>query len=114
MPQSEGIEASAQQDDLCNATLQRGLKPLLGELWWCQIARSLLRLVRRPNVLIAAVISNGEGRQDVIEVERLLGRLLGMFHLRRRYAWSRRHVRYAPWRLRRPEEYLVRAQPVRT
>ena len=95
-----------------NFSMRMGLKPRLGERWWCQIARSLLRLIRRPRALIAAVISNGEGRQEVIEVERLLGRLLGMLHLRGRYGGARRHVRFAPWRLRRPEEYMRRPRPV--
>ncbi len=96
-----------------NLSMRLGFKARLGELWWCQIGRSLLRLLQRPNALVAAVISKDEGRLDVIEVERLFGRMLGMFRLRRKYGWSRRHIRYAPWRLRRPEEYLRRPRVVR-
>jgi hypothetical protein len=34
----------------------------------------------------------------------LYGRILGMLHVRGRYGTLRRHVRLAPWRLRRTEE----------
>jgi len=49
-----------------------------------------------------------QNRQEVIEVEKWFGRMLGMLRLRRKYRWARRHIRYAPWRLRRREEYLRR------
>jgi glycosyltransferase involved in cell wall biosynthesis len=96
----------AYSDD--NLSMRLGLKPRLRQLWWYQAGRSLLKLLRRPNAVVAAVTSNGEYRRDVIEVERLSGRMLGMLHLGRRYGKSHRHIRYAPWRLRRPEEYLRR------
>lgn len=96
----------AYSDD--NLSMRLGLKPRLRQLWWCQAGGALLKLLRRPNAVVAAVSSNGEYRRDVIEVERLFGRMLGMLHLGGRYGKSHRHVRYAPWRLRRPEEYLRR------
>jgi glycosyltransferase involved in cell wall biosynthesis len=80
--------------------LKSGLKSEIGHLWWCQIARSLLRLTSRPTALFAAATSKGEFRKDVIDVERLLGRILGMLRLRGTYGRSRRYVRYAPWRNR--------------
>lgn len=96
-----------------NLSMRLGLKPRLGQLWWCQASRSLLRLIRRPGVLVAALTSKGENRLDVIEFERQFGRMLGMLRLGKKYDWSRRHVRCAPWRLRRPEEYLRRSRAAR-
>ena len=96
-----------------NLSMRLGVKPRLGQLWWCQAGRSLLRLARRPRALFSALTSIGENRQDVIEVERLFGRMLGMLHVRKRYGRSRRDVRYAPWRVRRPEEYMRRPREAR-
>jgi glycosyltransferase involved in cell wall biosynthesis len=90
-----------------NLSMRYRLKPRLGQLWWCQAGRCLLKLMRRPGALARALTSKGEDQEDVIEVERLFGRILGMAHLRGRYRGSRRHVRYAPWRLRKPEEYVI-------
>ena len=91
-----------------NLSMKLGFLPKLGQLWWCQAGRSLFRLMRRPDAVFAALTSTAENRRDVIAIEQLFGRLLGMLQLRGRYGQSRRHVRYAPWRLRRPEEYLKR------
>jgi len=90
----------------CNLSMRLGLTPRLTQLWWYQVVRSLVKLAGRPKDVLRAVMSKGENRSEVLEVELLLGRILGMLRLRSRYDWSRRHVRYAPWRLRRPEEYL--------
>jgi glycosyltransferase involved in cell wall biosynthesis len=89
-----------------NLSMRYGLKPRLGQLWWCQAGRCLLKLLYRLDAVALALTSKGENQADVIEVERLFGRILGMLHLRKGYRGSRRHVRYAPWRLRRPEEYV--------
>lgn len=93
-----------------NLSMRMGVKQQLGQLWWCQVGRSLLKLICRADAVFAALTSNGENRQEVIEVEKWFGRMLGMLELRGGYHWSRRHIRYAPWRLRRPEEYLRRSQ----
>jgi hypothetical protein len=87
-------------------SMRTGFKSLLGHQWWCQLGRSLARLGSRPAALLAATISGGENQQDVLEIERQTGRMLGMLRSRSEYARCRRRVRYAPWRLRRPEEYL--------
>jgi hypothetical protein len=94
-----------------NLSMRLGLKARVGQIWWCQAGRSLVELMRRPSAVLAAATSIAEGRQDVLEVERHFGRILGMLQLRRKYGASRRHVRYAPWRLRRPEEYLRQTNP---
>jgi glycosyltransferase involved in cell wall biosynthesis len=91
-----------------NLSMRLNLKPRLGQLWWCQVGRCLLKLIKQPNSVLVATTSKGEQRRDVIEVERLFGRMLGMLYLRGAYRETRRHVRYAPWRLRHPEEYLRR------
>ena len=91
-----------------NLSMRLGFKPRLGLLWWCQAARSLLQLVARPKAVFAAITSNSEYRIEVIEVERIIGRMIGLLSLGKEYGRSRRRVRYAPWRLRCPEEYLPR------
>jgi glycosyltransferase involved in cell wall biosynthesis len=93
--------------------MSMSFKQRLGQLWWCQVGRSLLKLIRRPDAVLAALISDGENRQEVIEVEKWFGRMLGMLRLRGKYRWARRHIRYAPWRLRRREEYLRRPRESR-
>jgi len=92
-----------------NLSMRLGLKRRFRQLWWSQMALSFMELARLPGPTATAVISKAENRQDVIEVERIVGRILGLLRWRSRYGWSCRHVRYAPWRLRRPEEY--RRQP---
>jgi glycosyltransferase involved in cell wall biosynthesis len=96
-----------------NFSTRLQLKPRLGQHWWSQLALCLLRLGNRPGAVFAALTSLAENRQDVLEVERLLGRILGRLRVRSSYRLSRLDVRYAPWRLRRPEEYLtqVRRKP---
>jgi hypothetical protein len=89
-----------------NLSMRLGLKRRFRQLWWSQIALSLMELARLPRGIISAVISKAENRQDVIKVERIVGRILGLLRWWNRYGRSCRHVRYAPWRLRRPEEYL--------
>jgi hypothetical protein len=79
-------------------------KSRLGQLWFFQIGKSLLKLVHRPKSVLIALTSAGEHRRDVIEIEQVLGRIIGMLQVRSKYSWSRCHVRYAPWRLRSPEE----------
>jgi cellulose synthase/poly-beta-1,6-N-acetylglucosamine synthase-like glycosyltransferase len=89
------------------------LKFWLGQLWWSQLGKSLLELARRPRAMVAALFSPAEGQDQVIEVERLFGRTLGLLRFRGRYGARRREVRSAPWRRpneegKRPEESGVR------
>jgi hypothetical protein len=89
-----------------NLSMRLGLKGRVRQLWWYQLALSFMELARLPRGSVTALISKAENRRDVIEVERIAGRILGLLRWRNRYGWSCRHVRYAPWRLRRPEEYV--------
>jgi hypothetical protein len=89
-----------------NLSMRLGFKERFRQLWWYQIALSLMELAHLPGGTVTALSSKAENRQDVIEVERIVGRMLGLLRWRNGYGWSCRHVRYAPWRLRRPEEYL--------
>jgi glycosyltransferase involved in cell wall biosynthesis len=74
-----------------------GPKQWLSERWWYQLGRQLVELIRRPQAGLAAFLSNEEGRYDVIEVERICGRILALLRLRGQYAKSRRAVRNASW-----------------
>jgi hypothetical protein len=80
--------------------LQPGLRCWISE-WWCyQFARSIVKLASEPRVLLAAIVSPGAGRADVIKVEQIFGRALGFLHFRRRYGAARRSIRQASWRKR--------------
>jgi hypothetical protein len=81
-----------------NLSSQGGLKFWLGQRWWCQLVRSLVQLASRPRAVVAALFSKGEGRYDVIEVEKLFGRALGLLRSQGRYGELRREVREARWR----------------
>ena len=96
-----------------NLSMRLGFKQRLGLLWWCQAARSLIQLVARPKAVFAAITSNSENRIEVIEVERIIGRMRGLLSVGKEYGRSRQRIRYAPWRLRCPEEYLPRRREVR-
>jgi hypothetical protein len=61
------------------------LKFWLGQLWWSQLGKSLLELARRPRAMVAALFSPAEGQDQVIEVERLFGRTMGLLRFRGRY-----------------------------
>lgn len=71
---------------------------LVGDGWWYQLARTVGMLARQPRSVIAATLSKEEGRADVIAVDKLFGRAMGLLGSRRRYALARRHVRMAHWR----------------
>jgi glycosyltransferase involved in cell wall biosynthesis len=70
----------------------------ISENWCYQLAKSLRQLARRPRSVVAALSSDCEGRVDVVEVEQLFGRTLGLLRLRGRYGALRREVRDASWR----------------
>ncbi|HJU10088.1 MAG TPA: glycosyltransferase [Candidatus Binataceae bacterium] len=95
-----------------NLCMRSGLRFCIGQQWWCQIGRLLVGMLLLRKAVFAAITSKGESRQDVLEVERLYGRILGMLRVRNGYRASRHAVRYAAWRLRRPEEYLKRLRRV--
>jgi hypothetical protein len=70
----------------------------LRQSWTWQIVALLKRMASRPAVLFRAVVSDAENDTEVIEMEGLYGRLLGMFAARgQREAWMRA-VRDARWR----------------
>jgi glycosyltransferase involved in cell wall biosynthesis len=97
-----------------NLSMRLGFIPRLGLLWWCQATRSLLQLAVRPKAVFAATTSSAENRIEVLEVERIIGRMMGLLTLGKEYGRSRSRVRYAPWRLRCPEEYMPRRREART
>jgi glycosyltransferase involved in cell wall biosynthesis len=73
----------------------------VSDQWWYQLARTLKVLISRPQLLFAGLFSNKQGHLDTIECEKLIGRILGLLKLRRRYGFSRRIVRAARWRMRK-------------
>jgi cellulose synthase/poly-beta-1,6-N-acetylglucosamine synthase-like glycosyltransferase len=79
-------------------SLEPGLRRWLSERWWYQFALRLAHLACRPRVTYTALAAKGEGRLDVVEVERQCGRMLELLRLRGRYGDARRKVRQAPWR----------------
>ena len=69
-------------------SLQPGVHRWLSEQWWFQLQNALRGILRRPGALTAAILGKGEGRDDILEIERHFGRLLGLLHLKRRYGES--------------------------
>jgi hypothetical protein len=83
-----------------SVSLRPGFRRWLSERWWYQFGSSLGGIARRPSALMMALCSDGNGRQDIIEIEPLLGRALGLLRYNRRYGQLRREIRDAPWRAR--------------
>src|SRR5262249_17461455 len=79
---------------------QAGFRRWLSERWWYQFGSALGRMASRPCTAIAALLSNGEGRNDILEIERQFGRALGLLQHTKRYGDLRRGVRDALWRSR--------------
>jgi glycosyltransferase involved in cell wall biosynthesis len=79
-------------------SLRPGPRRWLSERWWYQLGKSLTQIVTRPRALVAAVSSDAEGRNEVIEIEQQFGRVLGLLQLRGRYGALRRDLRNALWR----------------
>jgi glycosyltransferase involved in cell wall biosynthesis len=82
--------------------LNAGLRRLISDWWWYQFGRALIKLACRPAAVFAAIVSTAEGRQDIMEVERIFGRAMGLLRLKGRYTVARRTVRAASWRSRPP------------
>lgn len=70
----------------------------LSDEWWYQLLKSLVKLAKRFPVILAAMQSDGEGRNDFMEIEYHFGRALGLIRLNRRYGKLRRDIRNAKWR----------------
>lgn len=89
-------------------SLKEGLRCRTSD-WWCyQFARMLTQLARKPGAVLAALVSNSENRHDVIEVERMFGRAVGLLRCRGQYGLARRLVRQAPWRCSRYSDTAIR------
>ena len=81
-----------------NMSLRPGFRRWISERWWYQFGSSVGRMARQPRGVLAALLSSGDGRQDVIEIELQFGRALGLLRHTNRYGRLRREVREAPWR----------------
>ena len=79
-------------------SLGPGPRRWLSERWWFQLGKSLRKIASRPSAVLAALSSDGEGRNDVVEVEEQCGRVIGLVRLRGQYGKLRREIRDAPWR----------------
>jgi glycosyltransferase involved in cell wall biosynthesis len=79
-------------------SLGPGARRWMSDHWWYQLWKSVRKIASRPSTVMAALSSDGEGRNDIVEVEQQFGRALGLLRLRRRYGALRREVREARWR----------------
>ena len=75
-----------------------GFRRWLSERWWYQFGKTVRRIASRPSAVTAALLSIGEGRDEIIEVEEQFGRALGLLQFRKQYGELRREVRNAVWR----------------
>jgi len=78
--------------------LRPGVRRWLSERWWYQLSRSLMRIVNRPTALLVALSSADEGRNEMIDIERQFGRILGLLRLRGGYGALIHEVRGASWK----------------
>jgi cellulose synthase/poly-beta-1,6-N-acetylglucosamine synthase-like glycosyltransferase len=72
-----------------------GFRRWLSERWWYQFGSSLSSIASQPRLLMVALWSSGDGRKDIIEMEQLFGRALGLLRHNKRYGDLRREVRQA-------------------
>src|SRR6516225_5986344 len=79
-------------------SLQPGFRCWLSDRWWYQFATSLKRIASRPSAAITALLADGEGYTEIIEIENLFGRTLGLLQIKGRYGRLRNQVRNARWR----------------
>jgi glycosyltransferase involved in cell wall biosynthesis len=79
-------------------SLRPGFRRWLSDRWWYQFGKCLTRMESRPSAVMAALLSDGEGREDVIEIEKQFGRALGLLQFSERYSALRCEVRDAVWR----------------
>lgn len=82
--------------------LPRGPARWISESWCYQLGRSFALLIRNPRAVVKAIALDAEGSAEVIEVEKLFGRALGLLQLRGQYRVFRRQVRQADWLQLRP------------
>ena len=83
-------------------SLRPGFHRWVSERWWYQLGACVRKIASQPRSVIAAVLSTDEGRNDVMEIEKLFGRALGLVRNTRQYGEVRREVRDAPWRRMQP------------
>jgi glycosyltransferase involved in cell wall biosynthesis len=81
-----------------NLSLGPGFRRWLSDRWWYQFGQSVRRIASRPSSVRAALLSTGEGRDEILEIERQVGRILGLLQNRKRYSELRREIRDAVWR----------------
>jgi glycosyltransferase involved in cell wall biosynthesis len=79
-------------------SLKPGLRRWLSDCWWYQCGKSLSNLAWRPAAVAVWLASSGEGRLEILDIERQVGRALGLLHHGSQYGELRRDVRDAVWR----------------
>jgi glycosyltransferase involved in cell wall biosynthesis len=78
-------------------SLGPGFRRWLSDRWWYQFGNSLRRIASRPSAVMAALLSTGEGRDEILEIEQQFGRILGLLQNSKRYGELRREIRDAVW-----------------
>jgi glycosyltransferase involved in cell wall biosynthesis len=76
----------------------QGIRRRVSERWWYQFGKSLGKIALKPGAATVAFWSNGEGRDDIIDIEQQFGRALELLRIRGRYGRLRREIREASWR----------------
>jgi hypothetical protein len=85
-------------------SLGPGFRRWLSDRWWYQFGKCMTTMKSRPSAVMAALLSDGEPREEVIEIEKQFGRALGLLQFSRRYSALRCELRDAVWRM--PAERL--------
>jgi hypothetical protein len=76
----------------------QGIRRRVSERWWYQFVKSLAKIAMKPSAVMVAIWSDGEGRNDIIDIEQQFGRALELLRIRGRYGRLRREIREASWK----------------
>ena len=75
-----------------------GLRNRLRQWWLWHAASAVKSAVRKPRKLLLSLCTSMEGDGDALEIERDLGRIIGLFRLRGSYGAIRREIQSVEWR----------------
>ena len=97
-----------------SVSLEPGFRRWLSDRWWYQLGKSVGRMESKPGAVITALLSRGEGRPEVVEVEKHFGRTLALWRLGSRYSALRSEIRDAMWRRRATDPEIPIVHPAKT
>ena len=80
------------------------------QTWYFQALSVLKELLKRPDRLVASLLSPMEGNREVLRIEIKIGRLLELLSSRKAYDVSIQTVRNGKWRNKQPNQKVLLAK----